>query len=512
MRQKTKDGHQNQQLALPFGGWGEAPADQVTRVEVQSAVAESATLGTAAAPAETPVAAGKKEREAGTLWTGCEGGLGEVLPRCLMEAVVESGNMARALRRVRGNKGSPGVDGMSVSQLSGYLREHWPRLRAALLDGSYQPQAIRRVEIPKPDGGVRQLGIPTVVDRLIQQAVLQVLEPYYDPTFSSSSYGFRPGKSAHQALAAARNFVAEGCGWVVDMDLEKFFDRVNHDILMGRLARRIGDKRLLRVIRRFLSSGILQEGVVVGRREGTPQGGPLSPLLSNILLDDLDKELERHGLRFCRYADDCNIYVRSLRAGVRVMAWVTNFLERKLRLPVNATKSAVDRPLRRKFLGQRIIGRRQAYLGVHPKSVQRFKEALRRLTRRNRGVSLGRVLDDLRRLNMGWVSYHRHARCKELLQELDGWLRRRLRCYIWTQWKNWRHRARQLCKLGIGRYLAYGTATNGDGPWKTSKTPALTRSLTDQWFAGQGYRSLHARYLALSSLGTAGCGPACPVV
>jgi RNA-directed DNA polymerase len=296
------------------------------------------------------------------------------LAQSLLEAVVAADNMRQALKRVRANKGSPGTDGMTVQQLPAFLQAHWPRLKQELLDGTYRPQPVKRVEIPKPDGGVRQLGIPTVVDRLIQQAILQVLDRLYDPAFSSHSYGFRPGKSAYQALEAAREYVASGKEWVVDLDLEKFFDRVNHDLLMGRLAKRIGDKRLLRLLRRYLEAGVMINGVVVEREEGTPQGGPLSPLLANILLDELDRELERRGHCFCRYADDCNIYVQSQRGGERVMASVTRFLETKLRLKVNRDKSAVARPSQRKFLGYRILGRAEkARLGIAPKSVRRAK-------------------------------------------------------------------------------------------------------------------------------------------
>jgi RNA-directed DNA polymerase len=417
-----------------------------------------------------------------------------------MEQVVAGKNMQRALVKVRSNKGSAGIDGMTVKELEPYLREAWPKLRDEMLAGEYKPQPIRRVDIPKPDGGTRQLGIPTVVDRLVQQALLQVLEPLYDPTFSPSSYGFRPGKSAHQALESARQYVAEGYNWVVDLDLEKFFDRVNHDILMGRIAKRIGDKRILRLLRAYLEAGILVEGIVMTRDEGTPQGGPISPLLGNILLDDLDKMLESRGHRFCRYADDCNIYVKSERAGQRVMASVTDFLERKLKLKVNKAKSAVDRPKARKFLGQRVLGGREhTYLGIHPKSVLRAKKKARLITKRNRGVSLGQVLQELGRFTDGWVAYHRHARCASLLQSLDEWLRRRLRCYIWKQWKTWRNRAEQMRKHGVGRFLAYGVAHNNEGPWKSAGTPAMTRAMTNVRLASLGFRSLHERYKALAS-------------
>jgi RNA-directed DNA polymerase len=418
----------------------------------------------------------------------------------LMEAIVDNGNMRRALKRVRANKGSPGVDGMTVDELAPYLKQAWPGVKASLLSGDYIPRPIRRVEIPKPDGGVRQLGIPTVLDRLIQQAILQFLDQIYDPTFSPSSYGFRPGKSAHQALEAARQHVASGHNWVVDMDLEKFFDRVNHDLLMGRLAKRITDERLLALIRRYLEAGLLLDGVVVTRHEGTPQGGPLSPLLANILLDDLDKILERRGLRFCRYADDCNIYVKSRRAGERVMASLVAFLERKLHLKVNTAKSAVARPWERKFLGQRVLGgREQTYLGVHPKSVKRLEDKVRQITRRNRGVTFDLVLAQLRSATMGWVNYHRHARCTKLLKRLDEWIRRRLRCYLWKQWKRPKARARNLLRLGIGRWLAYGAAYNGHGAWVIAGCPAMTQAATNQRLKEKGFESLYERYQALAS-------------
>jgi len=417
-----------------------------------------------------------------------------------MEAIVSPANMRRALKRVRANKGSPGVDGMTVDDLVKHLQQAWPAVQALLLAGEYIPQPIRRVEIPKPAGGVRQLGIPTALDRLIQQAVLQFLDQIYDPTFSPSSYGFRAGKSAHQALEAARNHVASGHDWVVDMDLEKFFDRVNHDLLVGRRAKRVTDKRVLSLVRRYLEAGVLIDGVVVTRYEGTPQGGPLSPLLANILLDDLDKILEYRGLRFCRYADDCNIYVKSRRAGERVMASIVAFLERKLHLKVNIAKSAVARPRERKFLGQRVLsGGEDTYLGVHPKSVKRLEDKVRQITRRNRGVKFDQVLSELRSATMGWVNYHRPARCATLLKRLDEWIRRRLRCYVWKQWKTAKGRARNLRRLGIGRWLAYGVAYNGHGAWTVAGCPAMTQALTNQFLKNQGFESLLERYRALAS-------------
>lgn len=426
----------------------------------------------------------------------------EALVQDLMEEVVVAENLRRAYKRVRANGGGPGVDGMTTEELSTYLKGDWPRLKQELLEGRYRPQPVRRVEIPKPDGGKRQLGIPTVVDRFIQQAVLQVLTPRIDPDFSSSSYGYRPGKSAHQALAQARQQVESGRSWVVDIDLEKFFDRVNHDLLMGRLAKRIGDKRLLRLLRRYLEAGVLINGVVVERHEGTPQGGPLSPLLANILLDELDQELERRGHRFCRYADDCNIYVRSQRAGERVLASVARFLETKLRLKVNWAKSAVGQPWERTFLGYRI--RRQpddqqdVRLHVAPESLKRAKDRIRQLTRRNRGVSLDQVLNDLRAFTDGWVGYYWRTGYSTLFRSLDGWIRRRLRCYQWKLWKTAQNRRRQLLRAGVwprwARAVCYGL-----GAWRVALSPPMARALSNARLAQLGYASLHDRYQALAS-------------
>lgn len=422
------------------------------------------------------------------------------LAQDLMEEVVAGANLRRALKRVQANKGSPGVDGMTVQELPGHLRQEWARLKEQLLAGSYRPQPVKRVEIPKPDGGVRQLGIPTVVDRFIQQALLQVLNPLYDPTFSPHSYGFRVGKSAHQAVAQAKAYVEAGHGWVVDLDLEQFFDRVNHDLLLGRLAKRIGDKRVLRLLRRYLEAGVLLNGVVVERVEGTPQGGPLSPLLANVLLDDLDWELQRRGHRFVRYADDCDIYVRSQRAGERVKASITRFLGGKLRLKVNEAKSAVARPRERSFLGLRIrAGKEQAHVGIAPESLQRAKDTIRRLTKRNRGVSLERVLVDLRRFTDGWVGYFWVARPPSVFQALDQWIRRRLRCYQWKQWKRPHTRGRELVKRGIGPWLAWGTAYDGPGLWRAAGSPALQRALPNATLAALGFHSLYERYQSLAA-------------
>ncbi len=385
----------------------------------------------------------------------------------LMEAVVERENLWQALKQVERNRGAAGVDQMTVEQMRAYLREHWQRIKAELLADDYRPQPVLKVEIPKPGSkGMRTLGIPTVVDRLIQQALHQVLSPYFEPNFSESSYGFRPNRSAQQAVVKAREYVSEGRRWVVDLDLEKFFDRVNHDILMSRLARRIKDKRVLRLIRRYLQAGMMSNGLTTARREGTPQGGPLSPLLSNILLDELDKELERRGHKFCRYADDCNIYVQSESAGERVMKSITSFLDRRLRLKVNAEKSAVARPWERKFLGYSLTKNREPRLKVAKESVQRLKGKLREIFRRGRGRNLGKLIaEELTPLLRGWMNYFRLAEVKGIFEELDSWIRRKLRCLIWRHWKRTITRAKGLRQRGLDEVRAWESATNGRGPW-----------------------------------------------
>jgi RNA-directed DNA polymerase len=414
----------------------------------------------------------------------------------LMEQVCDSENVTRACRRVCSNNGKPGVDGMTVDELATWLREHREALTASLLDGAYQPQPVRGVQIPKPGGGQRQLGIPVVVDRLVQQMILQVLEPILDPTFSNSSYGFRPGRSAHMALEQARKYVCqEGRAFVVDLDLEKFFDRVNHDILMSRIARRIGDKRLLRVIRRFLQAGMMQDGVCVARDEGTPQGGPLSPLLANLLLDDLDQLLDSRGHRFCRYADDCNIYVRSLAAGQRVMESVTRFLEEKLRLRVNRQKSAVAAVGERKFLGHRLL--LNGKLGISPKSIDRAKEKIRHITRRNRGVSFTRVITDLNSFLNGWLYYYRFAACRGELIRMDEWIRRKLRCYRLKQRKRGRSITAFLRRLGVSWNSAGKIGSSGKGPWRLADTPQLHQAMPIRWFHSQGLVSLVLKYDSL---------------
>ena len=412
--------------------------------------------------------------------------------RDLMERICDRANLNRAYERVVTNKGAPGVDGITVKQLAGWIREHKQGLIDGLLDGSYRPQTVRGVQIPKPGGGMRQLGIPTVVDRLVQQAILQVLNPILDPTFSASSYGFRAGIGAHDALKKAKEYVAEGHSIVVDIDLEKFFDRVNHDVLMNRLSRHVKDKRLLKIIGRFLRAGMMQDGVCVLRRQGTPQGGPLSPLLANLLLDDLDKELERRGHKFCRYADDCNIYVQSQAAGERVMSSVTTFLEKKLRLRVNRQKSAVAHVSERKFLGHRLLP--DGHLGIAPASLERAKERVRQLTRRNRGVSMRQVIGELNSFLIGWVAYFRLAECKAHLRRMDEWIRRKLRCLRLKQCKRRKSIADELRRLGVPEWRAWLLALSGKGWWRMSGSPQAAEGMPLAWFASQGLVSLTSRY------------------
>ena len=408
-----------------------------------------------------------------------------------MEAAVEGSNMRKAYGRVVANKGAAGVDGMSVADLGAYLRDRWPRVKEDLLAGRYEPMAVLGVEIPKPSGGMRQLGIPTALDRLIQQALHQVLCPIFDPHFSESSYGFRPGRSAHDAVLKAREHVASGRRWVVDMDLEKFFDRVNHDALMARVARKVGDKRVLGLIRRYLGAGMMRDGLVSQRVEGTPQGGPLSPLLSNILLDDLDRELERRGHAFCRYADDCNIYVGSQAAGERVLASITRFLDRRLKLKVNAAKSAVDRPGNRKFLGYSMTFHKEPRLKVAPASVKRFKEVLKVELRRGRGRNLKRfIAETLLPKLRGWANYFKLAEVKGVFEELDQWLRRKLRCVIWRQWKHVFTRAKNLMRRGLDEVTAWKSATNGRGPWWNAGAQHMNFAFPKKTFDAMGLPSL----------------------
>ena len=441
---------------------------------------------------ELAFAAAQRSEAPGTVAGGTEslaakrGTESPAIAEQLMEEVCGRENCKQALKRVKANKGSAGVDGMTVQQLPEYLKQHWPAIREQLLSGTYKPQPVRRVEIPKPDGGVRKLGIPTVLDRFIQQAVMQVLQGRWDRTFSDHSYGFRPGRSAHQAVEQAQQYIAEGYRWCVDLDLEKFFDRVSHDKLMARIEARVSDRRLLRLIRTFLKAGVMEDGLVSPVDEGTPQGGPLSPLLSNIVLDEFDRELERRGLRFARYADDCNVYVRSRRAGERVMASITRFITTKLKLKVNQQKSAVARPWERKFLGFSFTANREPKRRLAPKAVLRFKDKVRELTRRTRGVSVERMAEELGRYLRGWIGYFGQCQTPSVLEDLEKWFRRRLRSAIWKQWKRGSVRFAELRKRGVGKDLAARTAGSAHGPWRLADSPGLHFALPNAYFDSLG--------------------------
>ena len=408
----------------------------------------------------------------------------------LIERMLGRDNMLKALQAVEANQGAAGVDGIEVGELRKYLQGHWVEHKEQLLNGTYQPRPVRRVDIPKPGGGTRMLGIPTVLDRLNQQAIHQILSPLWEGEFSAHSYGFRPGRSAAMAIKAAQKHVREGKRWVVDMDLEKFFDRVNHDVLMARVARKVKDQRVLKLIRRYLESGIMQNGIVEPRSEGTPQGGPLSPLLSNILLDDLDRELSRRGHHFCRYADDCNIYVGSQRAGQRVMASLTRFLREKLKLTVNATKSAVDRPWNRKFLGFSLTVQKDSRIRVAPQSVQRFKDQLRQMFREGRGRNLRTFLERLKPKLKGWAGYFSVADTRKVFEDLDQWLRRKLRCMEWRKWKRPWTRRQRLTALGLDRERARLGAFNGRGPWWNAGASHMNAALPTSYFRKLGLISL----------------------
>src|SRR6266478_208311 len=439
--QRQKNRPEQEVLAFPVEGRSEAP--------------KAAEKGT-----ETLGAKRKTESLAGT--------------ERLMEEVCELENCKQALQRVKANKGSPGVDGMTVDELPEHLKQYGPEIGEQLRNGTYQPQPVRRVEIPKPDGsGMRKLGIPCVLDRFVQQAVLQVLQKRWDPTFSEHSHGFRPGHSARQAVHEAQQYIAEGHGWVVDLDLEKFFDRVNHDRLLAAVAERVADKRMLKLIRAFLKAGVMEDGLVSPVEEGTPQGGPLSPLLSNLVLDELDRELERRGHHFVRYADDCNIYVGSERAGTRVMQSVTGFLRRRLKLKVNEAKSAVARPQDRKFLGFSFTGGREPKRRIAPKALLRCKQRVRELTRRTRGISLEQMTKELSTYLRGWKSYFGFCQTPSVLQKLEAWMRRRLRSVIWKQWKRSKVRFDKLRQRNIRPALAAQTAGSPHGPWRLANSPAL---------------------------------------
>jgi len=421
--------------------------------------------------------------------TGTRGEDAPVEGTDLLERVLEPQNLRRALHQVRRNQGAPGIDGMTVDDLGEYLKTHWPTIRAALVEGAYAPQPVRRTAIPKAGGGTRNLGIPTVLDRFIEQALLQVLQEEWDPTFSERSYGFRPQRSAPQAVGQAQAYIREGYTWLVDIDLEKFFDRVNHDVLLSRVRRRVKDRRVVTLIHRFLRAGVLTlEGSVEPTVEGTPQGGPLSPLLANLLLDELDKELEKRGHRFARYADDANIYVRSRQAGERVMASVTRFLERKLRLTVNEAKSAVDRPWNRQFLGFTFTMRQPNRRQVSEKAQNALKATVRAITGRTRGRTIRQIVQELRQLMLGWRAFFGFAEVHSPLRDLDKWIRRRLRSYHWKQWG--RRRYRELRTRGVGRQLAWNTVKSAHGPWRLSQSPALAIALPQCYFAALGLPSL----------------------
>jgi RNA-directed DNA polymerase len=431
----------------------------------------------------------------------------------LMEAVVERRNMTAAYKRVVGNKGTAGADGMTVDELDPYLHDCWERIKSELLEDCYTPQPVQEVEIPKPDGGIRKLGIPVVVDRLIGQALHQVLEPIFVPEFSEHSHGFIKGRSAHQAVLKAREYVASGYRWVVDIDLEKFFDRVNHDILMSRIARKIKDKRILRLIRRYLQAGIMIDGLETVRTEGTPQGSPLSPLLSNIVLDDLDKELQRRGHKFVRYADDCNIYVKSRRSGERVKESITQFLRRRLKLKVNESKSAVDRPWNRKFLGYSMTTEKKTRLKVAPQSVKRLKDKLRIIFRKGRGRNIVTVIKEVSVVLVGWQSYFKLAEVMNIFEELDQWIRRKLRCIKWRQWKRPYTRMKNLRKQGLEESRAWKSATNGRGSWWNAGASHMNEAFKKADFDKMGLASLLDRFITIRNQSrTAVYGTVCTVV
>ncbi|SMG53042.1 group II intron reverse transcriptase/maturase [Paenibacillus aquistagni] len=413
----------------------------------------------------------------------------------LLDRMLEGDNLRLAYKRVVQNGGAPGVDGVTVANLQVYLNTHWETVKTALLAGTYRPMPVKRVEIPKPGGGVRMLGIPTVMDRFLQQALLQVMNPLFDAHFSWYSYGFRPGKRAHDAVKQAQRYIQNGFRWVVDMDLEKFFDRVNHDMLMARVARKVKDKRILKLIRAFLNAGVMADGALERTEEGTPQGGPLSPLLANILLDDLDKELTKRGLRFVRYADDCNIFVGNKRAGERVMESITGFVEGRLKLKVNREKSAVDRPWNRKFLGFSFLRDKKATIRLAPQTISRFKEKVRELTNRTRSMSMENRIMQLNRYLMGWIGYFRLASVKGYCEKFDQWIRRRLRMCLWKQWKRVRTRIRELRALGVPEWACFVMANARRGAWEMSRN--TNNALPTSYWEAKGLKSLLSRYLEL---------------
>lgn len=413
----------------------------------------------------------------------------------LLEKILARDNMLIAMKRVISNKGSHGVDGMKYDELRDFVISHWHTIKLKLLEGTYKPSPVRRVEIPKPNGGIRLLGIPTVLDRMIQQAIAQVLTKIYEPTFSNNSYGFRPGRSQHQAIKQSLEYINQGNRWVVDMDLEKFFDKVNHDILIERISRKVYDQRVLNLVRKYLKSGIMLNGVVASNDEGTPQGGPLSPLLSNIMLDEVDKELEKRGHRFCRFADDCNIYVKSRKAGNRVLSSIKKLIEGDLKLKVNNEKSAVDLVSRRKFLGFTFyFSKSGAQIRIHKSSYEKFKSKIKKITNRNKGISMDFRVFRLNEMTMGWINYFGIAKAKGNIQNIESWIRRRLRACIWKQWKLLRTRYKNLVKLGIDKYKAYQYSNTRKGYWRISNSPILSKTLTNKYLENLGYMSISKRY------------------
>ena len=460
-------------------------------------MATGAAEGRVEMPGASPEGSGRKPREYGRGAANVTGRRATHWPEAatgLMEEIISRGNMMAAYSRVVSNKGAPGVDDMPVTALKGFLQAEWPRIKEELLAGTYRPQPVRKVEIPKPGGGTRMLGIPTVLDRLIQQAVQQVLNPLFDPGFSESSYGFRPGRSAHQAVKAAQKNVASGLRWVVDLDLEKFFDRVHHDTLISLVKRKVADREVLSLIDSYLKAGILEGGLASPRVEGTPQGGPLSPLLSNILLDELDKELERRGHKFCRYADDCNNYVATRRSGERVMASITGYLSERLKLTVNPSKSAVDRPWSRSFLSYSMTWHRKPRPTVARKAVDRLKANLKTVFRRGTGKRLQTTIEEITPKLRGWVNYFRYAEVKGIFEELDGWLRRKLRRILWKQWKRPYTRARNLMRRGLPEATAWRSATNGRGPWWNAGAAHMHKAFPKSYFDQLGLVSLMGQY------------------
>lgn len=410
-----------------------------------------------------------------------------------IEDIIEDSNIQEAIAAVKSNKGAPGIDGITTEEIQTVVEKQWFRIKQDIVDGKYCPKPVRRVEIPKPDGsGIRQLGIPTVMDRIIQQAIHQKLVPIFDPTFSEHSYGFRPNRRAQQAVLQVQKYIQEGCEWVVDIDLEKFFDKVNHDMLMARVARRVKDKKILLLIRRFLQAGVMEDGLVKVTEEGAQQGGPLSPLLSNIMLDDFDKELEKRSLRFARYADDCNIYVKSEKAGKRVMESAVRFLTEKLKLKVNQQKSAVDKPWNRKFLGFTFTGGKEPHrIAVHGSRVKRLKDKVRDLTSKMRGSNLKELIrEKLMPITRGWVNYFELAEEPWLFKNLDGWIRRKLRCALWRQWKNPRTRRKRLIALGLEEKEAKNHAWSGKGPWRMACSPGMHKAVGNKIIEAMGYISM----------------------